>query len=525
MVLLTMTPSIVEAIKILEGCTDDILQDNENNSNFKGDGEPSLKDPELGKPVSHGQIVDIWKRLKHEKVDATRLEELLRGATVYIPPPPPKPEPTDEYKALMTRLRREEEERAYERMLKKAPPKESFARRFPHAPMAHSFAEVNRPTKASDIGDDIEHGDIQKQVTLVINFLLSIFGAGAALWIAARWWSIPARLFLSLGGSIIVAIAEVAVYSAYTWRMAEGEKVQNRKKEIKEIVQTWVIGEDDHDKKGYDEPLKLDEAEPATNPRRRTKELQEKTIGRERPLRTYSKRAASTNVTEPVSKKRCFEKTREIAETKDEAVEPLRQSSVSCPSPTLPPSQPTKKGSIMNYFKIVQPMPTSSLASSEPTSEPTKPATTPPSSPPVSNRNRKKRRLTTRIISRATSEEPSLDNVIEEDEDSDDGRDGSTAPGGSADVLSDTSSNTIGQSTARRKIQLGAKKQKRKNTPKPSAIQTTLSLSMSEKGFTECKECHMIYNPLHKQDAQFHSRRHATMLKAKSTIRDSITSD
>ncbi|KAI1459660.1 endoplasmic reticulum-based factor for assembly of V-ATPase-domain-containing protein [Annulohypoxylon moriforme] len=272
MVLLTMTPSIVEALNRLDGANLDALpQDRENNSASKPSSEPSLKDPEPGKPISHGQIIDIWKCLKGEQGNATRLEELLRGATVYIPPPPPKPEPTEEYKALMARLRHEEEERSYERMLKKAPPRESFARRFPDAPMAHSFAEVNRPTKASDIGDDIENGDIQKQITLVINFLLSIFGAGAALWIAARWWSVPARLFLSLGGSIVVAIAEVAVYSAYTWRMAEGEKIQNRKREVKEIVQTWVIGEDENNKKGYDEPLTLDEKDPATNLRKRIK--------------------------------------------------------------------------------------------------------------------------------------------------------------------------------------------------------------------------------------------------------------
>lgn len=174
----------------------------------------------------------------------------------------------------MARLRHEEEERSYERMLKKAPPRESFAQRYPAAPMAHSFAEVNRPTKASDLGDDIENGDVQKQITLIINFLVSVFGCGAALWMAARWWSVPARLFLSLGGSIIVAIAEVAVYSAFTWRMAEGEKMQKKKKEVKEIVQSWVVGEDDNKKKVIDEPLNLskqDELEPDTNLRRRIK--------------------------------------------------------------------------------------------------------------------------------------------------------------------------------------------------------------------------------------------------------------
>ncbi|KAI0835930.1 endoplasmic reticulum-based factor for assembly of V-ATPase-domain-containing protein [Hypoxylon sp. FL0890] len=271
MVLLTMTPSIVEALNGLAKKGTDDSEAGEKESNSTINGEPSLDDPAAGNPISHGQIIDIWKRLKNETEHAIRLEDLLRGATVYIPPPPPKPEPTDEYKTLMARLRREEEERSYERMLKRAPPRESFAQRSPAAPMAHSFTEVNRPSRTEDIGDDIEHGDIQKQITLVINFIVSVFGCGAALWMAARWWSIPARLFLSLGGSIIVAIAEVAVYSAYTWRMAEGEKNLKKKKEIKEIVQTWVIGEDDSDKKGNDGPLPLDETKPETSLRRRIK--------------------------------------------------------------------------------------------------------------------------------------------------------------------------------------------------------------------------------------------------------------
>ncbi|KAL7619647.1 hypothetical protein AAE478_010188 [Parahypoxylon ruwenzoriense] len=259
MVLLAMTPSIVEALKELaHASNDDIPQGDKSNSNLidsHGNDEPSLKNPSVGNPVSHGQILDIWERSKNTSSRA-RLEELLRGATVYVPPPPPKPEPTDEYKALMARLRREEEERSYERMLKKGP-RES----------------LNRPSNPSDVGDDIEHGDLQKQITLIINFLVSIFGCAAALWMAARWWSVPARLFLSLGGSIIVAIAEVAVYSAYTWRMAEGEKNQKKMKEVKQIVQTWVVGEDDDDKKGNDEPSNLveDELKHESNVRRRVK--------------------------------------------------------------------------------------------------------------------------------------------------------------------------------------------------------------------------------------------------------------
>ena len=155
---------------------------------------------------------------------------------------------TEEYKALMARLRREEEERTYERMTQKAggPTREPFGERYPGADArARAFAAVNQPSKAADLGSDdwvAEYGDVQKQVTLILNFLVSIVGSGVALWLAARWWSTPARLFLSLGGSLLVAVAEVAVYSAYSWRMAEGERRENEKREVREVAQTWVVG-------------------------------------------------------------------------------------------------------------------------------------------------------------------------------------------------------------------------------------------------------------------------------------------
>ncbi|KAI0903297.1 endoplasmic reticulum-based factor for assembly of V-ATPase-domain-containing protein [Ustulina deusta] len=247
MVLLTMTSPMVEALMVLRDASDprnpsrDIAQPHD-----AALEEPCMKEPAVGKPISHGQLLNTVKALKANGHVGFRLEQMLRGSSLYVPPPPPKPEPTDEYKALMARLRHEEEERAYERMIRKAPPRETFAERFPLAPMAHSFAEVNKPSKISDMeADDIEFGDVQKQMTLIINFLVSVFGCGAALWKLAQWWPVSTRLFLSLGGAIVVAITEVAVYSAYTWRMSEGEKKQANTREVREVVKTWVVGEED----------------------------------------------------------------------------------------------------------------------------------------------------------------------------------------------------------------------------------------------------------------------------------------
>ncbi|KFH48360.1 hypothetical protein ACRE_008500 [Hapsidospora chrysogenum ATCC 11550] len=276
MVLLTMTPSIVEGLKSLPNRPDEEpTKDVPETQTETTQAEPSLAEPAVGKPISHGQIVDLWKSLRASGQSSTfSLEHLLHGAHVYIPPPPPKPEPTPEYKALMARLRREEEARSYERMLnpQHQPHSESFYERFPHA-SARAFAAVNQPISAADTGDDdgVTYNDVHRQVLLIINFLVSILGVAGTLWVAARWWSLPARLFLTMGGSAVVAVAEVAVYSIYVWKLGEAKQRSQAVKEIGEVVETWVAGEGE---KGEGEKVVLleskEEEEDTDGVRRRT---------------------------------------------------------------------------------------------------------------------------------------------------------------------------------------------------------------------------------------------------------------
>ncbi|KAL6897116.1 endoplasmic reticulum-based factor for assembly of V-ATPase domain-containing protein [Trichoderma evansii] len=252
MVLLTMTPSIVDALKQVEKqhkADDQRKADEHSNDagqNQSNDATASTPtEPAVGNPISHSDIISLYKKLNASETSEPTysLEQLLQGSQVYIPPPPPKPEPSEEYKALMARLRREEDARAYERMVNPPLPLETFQSRFPNA--AHAFAEANRPTKAEDLGDDeITYNEVQRQVMLIINFLVSIVGVAATLWIAGRWWSLSSRVFLTLGGSIVVAIAEVAVYSSYMWRMGEAKSKQGAVKETKEVVQSWVVGQE-----------------------------------------------------------------------------------------------------------------------------------------------------------------------------------------------------------------------------------------------------------------------------------------
>lgn len=150
----------------------------------------------------------------------------------------------------MARLRREEEDRAYERMVNPPLRTETFSQRFPNSSHAALF-----PTAQADIGDDdeVSYADINRQMTLIINILISIVACSVAIWLAARHWSTPTRLGLSMGGSGMIGIAEVVVYAGYLRRIKEARENGKKDVEVKEIINTWIIG-------GGDEKADRDEA-------------------------------------------------------------------------------------------------------------------------------------------------------------------------------------------------------------------------------------------------------------------------
>lgn len=92
MVLLTMTQSIVDGLNKID---DDALA-----KLVPNETDPSVTSPAIGNPISHGQIIDLWKVLRGQQQHEASLERLLRGSSVYIPPPPPKKEPVCQQKRL-----------------------------------------------------------------------------------------------------------------------------------------------------------------------------------------------------------------------------------------------------------------------------------------------------------------------------------------------------------------------------------------------------------------------------------------
>lgn len=139
----------------------------------------------------------------------------------------------------MARLRRDEEARVYERMVNP-----DLYTNMTTAPLTSSFAQVNRPVTKADMGDDeVTFSDVNRQVMLIFNFLLTMLGVAYALWVLARWWPTPARLFLAMGGSFAVGIAEYGLYAGYVWHLSEAAKKEKAAAppEVREVVKTWVV--------------------------------------------------------------------------------------------------------------------------------------------------------------------------------------------------------------------------------------------------------------------------------------------
>ena len=200
MVLLQTTPRILASISALSS---------EDRSSLINAG--TLPDT-CDRPIEHKTLVALSRLLPGPRVQSnSTLNTLLRGTGVYVPPPPPKPEPSPKYVALMERLRRQEEQREYARLVSRREPIEDAL--------------------------DEEKDDISP--SLVLNILLSVVFCAVAVFQLTRWWSSDGvRVLVSLGTGIVVGIAEVGVYMAYLRKVG-----MSRNKERKKIERKTVIGE------------------------------------------------------------------------------------------------------------------------------------------------------------------------------------------------------------------------------------------------------------------------------------------
>ncbi|KAL8693944.1 MAG: hypothetical protein Q9218_001302 [Villophora microphyllina] len=246
MVFLSITQAMVDGITCLRRFQNDL---SELDCDYM---RQELPEPTIGCPITHAQVITLSKLLKNvhniyqEPQAQYHLNDLLRGSKIHNEPTKPKAEQTTQYKVLMARLRSEEEARAYERMIHPPLSKETFEQRFPNSANSKLFADHQAQV---DPDDETTYADVNRQMALILNILLSIVACSVALWLVASSWSVPRRLALSMGGSILVAVAEAVVYAGYLGRVREAREKGKKQIEIKEIIKTWVIRDDEGQEK------------------------------------------------------------------------------------------------------------------------------------------------------------------------------------------------------------------------------------------------------------------------------------
>ncbi|KAK3313267.1 hypothetical protein B0H66DRAFT_569897 [Apodospora peruviana] len=259
---------------------------------------------------------------------------------------------------------------------------------------------------------------------------------------------------------------------------------------------------------------------------------------RKRPLRTYGRRAAASKDYELPTSKRRRKYTNGTDSCHPEPSSPLPQ----LPTPELP-----KRTSILSYFK---PATATSSGTASPAERPdASEMLQPPPSPPLVSAPRKRRRLTTR----PDFAKKDIDSIakIPQENDAKEKEDGTrvnkkhgqdTSPKGAhgapfiavstldliqgddnRSVIRETVTSSLNQAgpavphSSSSDSTAGEKRSPTANRPKKDMVQTTLSLAINPgPGFTICKECGILYNPLNEGDRKEHKRRHAAHIRSKS---------
>jgi hypothetical protein len=134
----------------------------------------------------------------------------------------------------MARLRAAEEARIYNLMTNPVLPPTS-------TPLSQFSTPADIAAGVADDVDEVTYAELHRQMILIINVLVSIIATSVFIWVAARHWSAPKRLGLSMGGSGLVAVAEVAIYAGYVGRVTDAKRLEKGRREVTEVVETWVI--------------------------------------------------------------------------------------------------------------------------------------------------------------------------------------------------------------------------------------------------------------------------------------------
>ena len=150
----------------------------------------------------------------------------------------------------MTKLQRNEEEFTYQRMLQPYSARamtllgtRTYSSVYVHPKCTHRHRCITK-----DEAIDVSFTDNNRQLTLIINILVSIIACGVAIWIVSRWLDTSTRVILSIVGSLLIGLAEVMVFCGYLRKLSEAKVKEMRTKEVKIIIDSWTVQSSDSGK-------------------------------------------------------------------------------------------------------------------------------------------------------------------------------------------------------------------------------------------------------------------------------------
>lgn len=168
--------------------------------------------PGLTGPIRYTKLIEVYK-----KSDVASMREMLRLTSFTVPNKNEKPKPkSPEFVALMEKLRREQQEREYQQLVK--------------SEETESFALAVRETRS--------------HITTIFNIMLSVGSVVYAIWYwTATLWRIGSayRVLLCLFFGLLILVAETVLYLGYLNKVDDARTRERKKMEKRNVVRTWGL--------------------------------------------------------------------------------------------------------------------------------------------------------------------------------------------------------------------------------------------------------------------------------------------
>ncbi|CAI5757189.1 unnamed protein product [Candida verbasci] len=191
---------------------------------LKSNGDSEYKTKLLSDSyISHVKLMDFYKKCK----PTDSLLDLIKQSKLCIEPYKVEVRPkSKQFIKQMERLRLEEKEREYKRLIN--PP-----------PEYNTLYELKLEDEL--ITPQQAHKELKNQLTTIVNIMVSVGSVSYAIWYWTKSsWGLKesSRVLVTIFFGLLILIAEVVVYLGYINKIEDARTKERKKKEIKKVLRS-----------------------------------------------------------------------------------------------------------------------------------------------------------------------------------------------------------------------------------------------------------------------------------------------